>query len=123
MKKIIVIDDDPIINFICKKFIKHLAPELEVIGFTNPIEAFNYLKKYNKKENFPILLDLNMPEMSGWEFIDKCNKSNLSYEFFILSSSIDPNDRDLANKNTLVKEFISKPLESSHIEKIINKTM
>ncbi|MFN4152436.1 MAG: response regulator, partial [Candidatus Sericytochromatia bacterium] len=88
MKKIIVIDDDPVINFICKKFIQHLAPEIEVIGFTNPIEAFNYLKKYNKKENFPILLDLNMPEMSGWEFLDKCNKNNFVYEFFILSSSI-----------------------------------
>lgn len=121
MKKIIVIDDDPIINFICKKFIRLLAPEFEVIGFTNPLEAFDYLKKYKNIKSFPILLDLNMPEMSGWEFLEKCDKDNLHHDFFILSSSIDPNDKHLADKNKLVKKFISKPLESHHIEQIINR--
>ncbi len=92
---ICLIDDDPITIFSVKKLIEVTEITKNVISFNNGIEA---LKHYNNPENvlFPelILLDLNMPIIDGWEFIDAFSKLDISKKtcIYILTSSINPED-------------------------------
>ena len=67
MSTIILVDDQPIANFITRKLLEIEGYKENVIDFTNPEEALVYLED---KQNTLIFLYLNMPEMNGWEFLD-----------------------------------------------------
>ncbi|MCM5664399.1 response regulator [Galbibacter mesophilus] len=116
---ICLIDDDPITIFSVKKLIEVTRITENVISFNNGIEA---LKHYRNENNtiFPelILLDLNMPIIDGWEFIDNFSKLEISKTtyIYILTSSINPED---VNK---VKEYNNKyPFSIKHLIKPVTK--
>ena len=127
MNKIVLIDDDPINNFLNKSIISELvSTDITVEDFLNPEDALEVLINQRNKDpkllpDF-IFLDINMPEMTGFEFLDLYIKNNLEKEHtqvFILSSSLDPNDIQISKSYTIVKDFISKPLDAERIKKII----
>jgi CheY-like chemotaxis protein len=126
MLKILLIDDDKINNFLNRSVIeKHCGNECVVSEFMNPEEAFDFLKacSLTNHENCPdvIFLDINMPEMSGFEFLEKMEAENVrlsNTKIFILSSSLDPNDIERSKSFLSVTDFISKPLDKAKIEKI-----
>jgi len=78
----------------------------------------------NGIENLPdyILLDINMPLMNGWEFLDEYKRLNIDptgkSKIFIISSSVFSNDINKAKSYTLVKDFISKPLNIDKIREL-----
>jgi CheY-like chemotaxis protein len=126
MLKVLLIDDDKINNFLNRSIIeKHYGNNYTVSEFINPEEAYDYLKNcsLNNHENCPeiIFLDINMPEMSGFEFLEKMEAENVrlsNTKIFILSSSLDPNDIERSKSFLSVTDFISKPLDKAKIEKI-----
>ncbi|MEO1254002.1 MAG: response regulator, partial [Bacteroidota bacterium] len=87
--------------------------------------ALEYLTG-NNQEPQPgiILLDLNMPGMNGWEFLDHYEKipleKRLNTVLAILTTSVNPDDKIKAQKRPTVKEFFSKPLKKEHIETLIS---
>ena len=126
MLKVLLIDDDKINNFLNRSIIeKHCGNECVVSEFINPEEAFDFLKDcaIANHENCPdvIFLDINMPEMSGFELLEKLNEENVHLNktrIYILSSSLDPNDIERSKRFETVSDFISKPLDKAKIEKI-----
>jgi CheY-like chemotaxis protein len=112
--KIWLIDDDNITNMLNRYFLEEHYPSLEIRSFIYASEALEELKQGGDNPNF-ILLDINMPGMNGWEFLDGLQRANISsYKLptiYMLSSSLDPEDEAKARKSALVKGFISKPLE------------
>jgi CheY-like chemotaxis protein len=127
MLKVLLIDDDKINNFLNRSVIdKHCGNECVVSEFINPEEAFDFLKNCSltNDENCPdvIFLDINMPEMSGFELLEKMDEENIQLSktrIFMLSSSLDPHDIEKSKGFETVSDFISKPLDKSKIEKII----
>ena len=123
MLKILLIDDDKINNFLNRSIIeKHCGHECIISEFVNPEEAYDFLKDcvLLNHENCPdvIFLDINMPEMSGFELLEKLNEDNIrlpNTRIFILSSSLDPNDIERSKGFETVTDFISKPLDKSKI--------
>ncbi|MCF4101280.1 response regulator [Gillisia sp. M10.2A] len=107
MNSILLIDDQPITNFITKKLLSLKGIEIPIIDFTNPLEALENVK--NSKESF-IFLDLNMPEMTGWEFLDEVKKLNLNHKIVILTSSTSDLDLEKARDYPCVVEYVIKPL-------------
>jgi len=92
----------------------------EVMHFVNGQAAINQLLiSVEKKESIPdlILLDLDMPVMDGWEFLDAFLKLPIAKQVcvFVLTSSIHPHDREKARHYSLVKGFFSKPLDSDSV--------
>lgn len=84
-------------------------------SFMNGMEAFDYLfedAKKNVETYYLILLDLNMPLMNGWEFLEAIKDINVANrtEVIIVTSSPDREDREKARKIDLVSDFIEKPL-------------
>ncbi len=128
MSRILLIDDDPINNFLNKKIINEfVSSEIKVKDFLSPEDALKMLihQSKNEKEELPeiIFLDINMPEMSGFEFLDLYIKNGLNLlpiVVYILSSSLDPYDIEISNSYAVIKEFISKPLEAETVKRILN---
>lgn len=115
--RFIIVDDDPINNFITERVIKNISPQAEVKTFTQPEEGLDYvISTFAKADNGKaiLLLDVNMPTMTGWQFIEHLehegivDKDKLLID--ILSSSVDPADQERARMHPLIREFIMKPL-------------
>jgi len=128
LDKILCVDDDPITLMLCKKVVERVAFAKEVITVNNGEEALLYFdnlikeRKVNETIVYPklILLDLNMPVMDGWEFLERYiekeyDKLFSSTRFIVLSSSIDPNDINRA-KTYPVIGFLSKPITKEMLE-------
>ncbi|MCJ8211290.1 response regulator [Mucilaginibacter sp. RS28] len=121
---ILLVDDDEINNFISIKLIKKALVSSEIKACLNGKFAIDELKKLKEAPSpgLPdyILLDINMPLMNGWEFLDEYKRLDIDPEgkskIYIISSSVFSNDINRAKSyRPLVKDFISKPL---NIEKI-----
>jgi two-component SAPR family response regulator len=122
----IIIDDDYVSNLICRKIVKHVLPEVNLQSFTNAEEALAYIKSfyvYPCKNKTILLLDINMPILSGWDFIERFENFDTyikeQLKIYMLSSSIDQCDKDNAVKNKNVCGYIEKPLTIEIIEKIV----
>ncbi|MCL9805433.1 response regulator [Flavobacterium amniphilum] len=120
-KRIYIIDDDPIYKLVTNKLIKKIELFSETKEFANGSEALNY---FESTTDFPdiLLLDLEMPEMDGWEFLDEfCQLKkdmNKCSTIYIASSSIASEDKIKAKKYKCVKDFLSKPINLDKLEKI-----
>ncbi|GEC72626.1 CheY chemotaxis protein or a CheY-like REC (receiver) domain [Flavobacterium flevense] len=115
---ILCVDDDPITLMLCKKVIVKASFSNNIITAKNGEEALEYFNSIlNKEENkLPelIFLDLNMPVMDGWEFLDSFSTDKYSEvnstNVIILSSTIDPEDLEKSKKYPMVIDFLSKPI-------------
>ena len=120
---ILLVDDDEINNFISIKLIKKALENTEISSCLNGRFAIEELIEIQREdpEKLPdyILLDINMPIMNGWEFLDEYKRLNIDpagkSKIYIISSSVFSNDINKAKSYPLVKNFISKPLS---VEKI-----
>ncbi len=113
---IIIIDDDPISSKIAALSIEKGIPEEQCIIFNNPeiaLKDIEELKIAQPHLNPLLLIDINMPEMTGWEFIEALNilipESENRYLGMILSSSVDPADIDKAKSYQRIIQFLTKP--------------
>ncbi|HWZ13680.1 MAG TPA: response regulator [Mucilaginibacter sp.] len=121
---VLLIDDDEINNFISVKLIKKALLNTEITACLNGKLAIELLADIQKNDpdKLPdyILLDINMPIMNGWEFLDEYKRLNIDplgqSRIFIISSSVFSNDINKARSYQLVQNFISKPL---NVDKII----
>ncbi len=110
MSTIILVDDQPIANFITRKLLEIEGYNKNVLDFTNPEEALDYLKD---KQNTLVFLDLNMPEMNGWEFLDSLKAKGHQHKIIILTSSTSAIDRDKAKEYPSVIKYVEKPLNKN----------
>lgn len=118
---LLVIDDDDINIFIIKKIVEKTGYEAQMVAKTNGQLAIDYLKDLIASQQvFPdlILIDINMPVLNGWEFLEAYDKLGLEkqVDMYMLSSSVYENDIEKAKTYKTVKGFISKPLS---IERLI----
>ena len=128
MKKIklaCIVDDDPIFVFGIKKMMKLTEFCENFLVFANGQEALDSLTAIiNKGGDIPqlILLDLNMPIMDGWEFLEEFTKTNPPKEItiYILTSSIDPRDLKRAKQFNRVSNYVIKPITIENLESIKN---
>jgi two-component SAPR family response regulator len=114
--KVYLVDDEPITNIVTKIMVKKLNPEVEVSDFNDPVRAFSTLT-----DNEPnlIFLDLNMPEMTGWDFLDKMKELGMKHQVIILTSSVSAFDKQKATNYTNVIDFLNKPVEKESLMKYL----
>lgn len=113
--KITILDDDTLQVRFLKKMIDSVSKSYEISTFENPIEAANALK-----DSLPnlLFLDINMPLMNGWEFLDilksEYNDLDMKLSVYIVTSAKDINHQKL-EKYPVVKDIIKKPISKEVI--------
>lgn len=125
-KSIVVIDDDEIYRIIIGKMISNSGLFEKEFLFTDSREALDFCLSEEVVPNV-ILLDLNMPHIDGWEFLDHlkkrdCKMCTLS-DIYIVTSSIFAKDQERAKNYEEVKGFISKPITKEILKKIASGNM
>lgn len=128
IKKLLCVDDDKITLTLIKLIVSKASFAEEIITKINGKEALEYyddLSENTASEAYPelIFLDLNMPVMGGWDFLDEFAKT--FYKKFnqtkviILSSSTDPAEKAKTQKYPMVIDYLSKPLTINALKNII----
>tara|TARA_R100001369_G_scaffold50016_5_gene76765 strand:+ start:1824 stop:2219 length:396 start_codon:yes stop_codon:yes gene_type:complete len=120
---ICIIDDDPIFVFGSKILLRNNSFASDYLVCQNGKEALDVITPLiESEEKLPevIFLDLNMPIMDGWEFLDEFGKISREREIriYILSSSVDSRDIERAKKYDMVNGFIAKPLTDVKIKEL-----
>jgi CheY-like chemotaxis protein len=124
---IVLIDDDEGINYINKRILEIHEIGGPITSYISAVEALNFLTenhKQNKALPKLILLDLMMPIMNGFEFLEELEKLDLDlpaeFKIIVLSSTELEEDIDRAKKNKYVINFFSKPISKENIEYLKN---
>lgn len=126
ISRVLLIEDDPITIIVVSRLIQKKQLAKEIITCKDGLEALDFFKsQLQEDEGSPtipelVFLDLNMPIMDGWEFMESFNQNYRKYfpgvKFRILSSSMNPMDEERAKTVPNLSGFISKPLTAAHIE-------
>ena len=115
MTKIYLVDDQPISNFITKKLLELEGYKGSVQDFTDPTEAFKTITNDN---DALIFLDLNMPVMNGWDFLDAMREKDVRHQIVILSSSTSKIDIDKAREYPFVVKYMVKPMNKKKFSEL-----
>lgn len=124
LHRIMLIDDDAMVHFLNQKLITKSGYQVEVQALSGAQEAMNHIvQQRGNTETCLILLDLNMPGWTGWDFLNQFEalESELrqDYTIMILSTSENPADLKRANQIAVVDQYITKPLSLSLLEEIV----
>jgi CheY-like chemotaxis protein len=115
-KVIIFVDDDKVQHMINKRILLKINPNLELVFFENPYDALSWLEK-NMADI--LLLDINMPEMEGWDFLKLMEERGIKMEVKMLTSSLDPVDIEKSYGFGMVSGFLVKPLRKEVIDEFL----
>ena len=123
---VLLIDDSIPINYFHKIMVEKSDVALSCIAVNNGQEALDYLQnKQDAQERFPevIFVDINMPVMNGWEFLDKFRTNHNStlkeVVTVMLTTSINPDDKERAEKLN-VSNYLLKPLTVKVLDDLRN---
>ena len=117
---ILLIDDDPMSNVFGSIIIKKNNPNYNVIPLNSAVEAIAYLKDETKTNPKLIFLDLNMPVMNGWEFLDEYRKLNLSINIVLLTSSSSLEDIIKSQEYIEIKQYFLKPITNDTLKQVVS---
>jgi len=130
---VLLVDDDEPTNFLHSIILDESEVSNKVMAFQWGQEALYYLTQKNgyavKSPEHPmpelILLDINMPKMNGWEFVDEYKKLSddlhSRIKLIMLTTSVNPDDEVRARGNAYIHDFHTKPLTIENLEQIVNK--
>lgn len=125
-----IIDDDKIYVNLIRKVIESRNLSKSLLVFNNGKEALDYFQhalKHIDAEEIPsiIFLDLNMPVMDGWQFLEHFVQINKPVQkpitIYIVSSSINPQDIEKANMAESISGYIIKPIKPNELEVLFKK--
>lgn len=120
---ILLVDDNHTINFLHDKICSLTLKEVEVKKFSNGQEAADFLQQNDSmisNRKVLVLLDINMPVMNGWEFLEYISKHSLSSQLKVamVSSSTTQEDKQSASEFPMVVGYVEKPLTPNQLLKL-----
>jgi CheY-like chemotaxis protein len=114
-----IVDDDQVIGYITRKMLINADPNLKITEFLSAKMALEKLKLDHKAPDI-LLLDINMPGIDGFEFLEALNEINCFVNVYMYSSSIDPDDVKRSRSYPMVRDFLSKPVDGETVKKLLD---
>jgi CheY-like chemotaxis protein len=128
LKRVLLIDDDHITNYLHTIVLQDAGVVQQIQTAETVQDALTLLDAANQKLTATpdlIFLDLNMPGLNGWDFMDAYQQRKEHYSFnsviVVLTTSVNPDDSRRANQNKTVAEFRNKPLTNEMVTEIVQK--
>lgn len=119
--EVIIIDDDEIVILIQEKMIIKSLFYVEPLSFLNGQLGLDYILENNDaNKTYFIFLDINMPVMNGWEFLEAINQSTCARQVMVavLSSSTNETDKQKAKQYAQVIKYLEKPLNMQKLKEL-----
>lgn len=127
--EVIIVDDSDLLQFLHKTILEMAGLGENTPAFDNGEEALVYLKQRpDHKIPVLVLLDINMPVMNGWEFLEALPEMEGHENVYvvIVTSSVDESDRKKSFNYSHVFDFLEKPITVESVSKVVeifnNKT-
>jgi CheY-like chemotaxis protein len=118
---VMLVDDDPINNLVNKRLLRKYNDRLSVVEYQMAYDALEHFKTDRPKPDV-LLLDINMPKMNGWQFLEEFEKIWAGeLKIVMLTSSIDLSDQQKAESLPLVSGYLTKPLNMDKIQTIFDE--
>ncbi|SFT95463.1 Response regulator receiver domain-containing protein [Algoriphagus locisalis] len=114
--RILLLDDDRIQKILTEKRLLKINSGIEFVYFDLPSKALDYLKT---EQVDVLLVDLNLPEMSGWEFVDEVEKVSSKSKVILQSGSVEKEELHRANSDVRISDIFEKPLSESDLRSIL----
>jgi len=122
--RFLLVEDDSISSMMTTMAIEAAVPNADVKVINDPVEALDYVRNDDTPDVAVMLLDINMPKMSGWQFLDEFQKLDVAtrsrYRIYMLTSSADSKDREKAAKFPFIRGYFLKPLNASDFQKALS---
>ena len=119
MPQFAIVDDSVEDRFFLRRVLKKSFPQSKVVEFGYAVDAIAFLRSPARQTLDAIFVDINMPQMNGFEFADLYAslypELTGDAEFYIVSHSIDPDHRIRANAHPAVTDYLEKPVDISQI--------
>lgn len=117
---VVIVDDDAVVLFLHKTLVKRSTLSSALYCFDNGLDAYSFLCNRNSSKPVIVLLDINMPNMSGWDFLDKLAADGCDQSVWVVmvTSSINSSDRAKAKKYPNVIDYLEKPLSKEACENL-----
>ncbi|MEM6941864.1 MAG: response regulator [Pseudomonadota bacterium] len=119
--RLMIIDDSTFDQMVYKRIIDKSGLVKELHQFLDATEALAYLRRSESSKPDLILLDINMPQMDGFEFLEAVSQDTEVSPcpiIVMLTTSLNPADEDQAKTYDIVQDYLSKPLTQTHLEKL-----
>ena len=119
---ILLLDDNKATNFLHTQYLKRHESVGEVEAFQKGVAALEKLKNTDAQPDL-MFLDINMPSMDAWEFLEELRKLNLelSAAIYLLTTTISPQDKEKMQNYPELSEILFKPLDSTVIKSILTE--
>ena len=114
-----IVDDDQVITYITQRLMKNADPTVKVTEFLSAKMALEKLRIDQAQPDI-LLLDINMPGITGWEFLDELRSMHRFVNVYMYSSSIDPEDVKKARSYPMVRDFLSKPIDIETVRNLLS---
>lgn len=116
-KKVVIIDDDPISILVTETIMRKKGFAENIVTFERPVDALVYFTEQYEEGIAPpdyIFLDVQMPVLNGWEFLEKYEEILVvapeDKHVVMLSATFSAQDREKANDHPMVRTLITKPV-------------
>ncbi|MGC1506705.1 MAG: response regulator [Sulfitobacter sp.] len=122
IKTLMVIDDDSFDQLICKRVTVKSGLVRDLLQYIDAEKALDYLSHPDSRTPDLILLDINMPKMNGFEFLEAVQErfgTDLCPIVVMLDTSLDPKGEKRANRFPMVQGFMNKPLSKNDFQVFI----
>lgn len=115
--KVLIIDDDPVVLLLHKVILKEDCGADMLACFSEPVKALEHIITHQEEiDKFVILLDINMPVMSGWDLMDALYKEldQSQLHVIIVSSSVSLEDKEKAKTYPSIMDYWEKPISKNN---------
>lgn len=121
--KLLLVDDDEMVLYLHQMMLKISGFPVQPVCLKDGREALTYLHQhYQDGDSYLILLDINMPELNGWEFVEAIQKEAFGDRISVImvTSSVDAEDKLTASRFPEIIDFVEKPIDLSYFKNLVS---